>query len=112
MASKAGDYNRRITVQSITDGSPDSRGERSQTVATYDVLWAKVEPLRGREFYSSDSSITHHAVVFKVRYSTTSAAITADGYQVLYGGNVYDLESVVDVDEGHKEVHIRGVRRD
>lgn len=112
MSIDPGERSRRITVQQATE-SINSRGERTATWADYATLWAKVEPLMGSAMFSADSEINESRMMFNVRYSSTTRAITPDGFRVVFRGTNYDIEAhPVDRNEAHEEILIRCVRRD
>ena len=101
---QAGKLNRRITVEQVTE-SQDTSGFPSETWATYCKRWASIVPLRGRERFEAQQFEAEVDVRFVVRYDSVTAAITPK-MQVSYNSKTYDIQSVFDVDEAHKEIEI------
>jgi SPP1 family predicted phage head-tail adaptor len=104
-------YDRRIIVQESTETVSDS----GAVISTWDDLfevWAKVEPLQGREYYSGAQPITERIYLFKTQYSTAAAEIAPPRHRINFGDRNYDIESVIDFNDRHRELHIRCVQRD
>jgi SPP1 family predicted phage head-tail adaptor len=102
---QAGKLNRRITVQSIPETQDASGFPSEGTATTYCKRWASVTPLRGRERFEAKQFEAEVDVRFVVRYDSVTAAITPK-MQISYNSKTYDIQSVFDVDEAHKEIEI------
>jgi SPP1 family predicted phage head-tail adaptor len=97
----AGDYNRRITLQHF-ETTKDSEGIVTQQWMDVATVWAAVEPLRGREYFAAAAVNAENTVRFRIRYRP---GITPD-MRLLYNGRVFEIQSVIDVNEQHKEIHL------
>lgn len=86
MGLSAGQFDQRVTIQqkSVTRSAI---GEEVPTWATFATVWARVEPIRGREFFAAAQmqSATDHRVT--IRYRT---GITRD-MRVLWRGIPLDI---------------------
>ena len=91
-APKPEDLRRRIVVEKRTE-TISAGGASTDTWATYATLWAKYEPLTGREFWSGTQEVTEHRAVFTVRYSDKTNAITNKDYRVVYDGKNFEIEA-------------------
>jgi SPP1 family predicted phage head-tail adaptor len=87
-----GSLNRKITLQ-MPDKNTNSFGESVITWVSVGEIWADVQPLSGRESFSSDhryATVTHR---FKIRFRTD---VTPE-YQVLYQGQYFDIKAVLEM---------------
>lgn len=91
---------RRITIQSVTS-VPDGMGGSTDTVvAVASDIPARVEPLEGREQLLAMQTGMQRPHRFTLRYrSGVTGAKT-----LLYGGRTFDIKSIVDPEERHREL--------
>ena len=108
MGLPAGSFDQRITLQakSVTRAA---NGEEVETWGTHAERWARVEPLRGKEFFAAAQ--TQDAAEYRVtiRYL---ASVTRD-MRVLWRGTLLDIVSVIDVNARRENLElmcITGVR--
>jgi SPP1 family predicted phage head-tail adaptor len=67
------------------------------------TLWAAIEPLQGREALlaaQAQTTLTHRV---RLRGENRSRGITARN-RLLYGSRIFDIQSVTDSQEGHREL--------
>ncbi len=98
---RAGTLRHRVALQTSTD-SRDAIGGVSEAWATTYTLWAAVEPLRGREYF--DAATVQSAVDTRIRIRYHADLDTK--MRVLWGTRIYDVYSVIDLWESHKEMHL------
>lgn len=108
-----GEYTRRLGLQQPSAGTPSATGEVLDTWVEVARLWAKVQPVAGREFYlvHQVQSETTHLI-----YTPYRADVTFDStmrLKELVGANTiyYHIESAVDRDYAHQEFEIRAIVR-
>lgn len=101
----AGNKNRRITIQRKTTAT-DTDGYKTETWATYKSCMAWIQNMTGREFYSAQKLNAETQTLFITGY--VSGVTTAD--RVLYNSVAYDILSVIDIGEAHRELHIAAKR--
>lgn len=81
----------------------DTYGETTQDwVIFLSGLWASIEPLSGREYFSThqvNAEISHR---IKLRYK---AGITPK-MRVKYGNRYFNIISAIDIKEAHREIHL------
>jgi SPP1 family predicted phage head-tail adaptor len=65
-------------------------------------VWAAVEPLKGREYFQAAAVNAENMVRFRIRYRP---GIMSD-MRVVYSGRVFNIQSVIDVEERHREIQI------
>jgi len=99
---RIGKLRHRITFQQRTT-TQNSYGELTETWADYATRWASVEPLKGREYFSAKQTQAEVDVRFRCRY--LSGLNTAD-FRIKYGSRIYDIVSIINVDERNKELII------
>lgn len=100
----AGKYRHVVSLQERVAGAADGQGGRAAPTWTDVVapLAANVVPLAGREQFQQhqvNPSIDHRV---EIRYRT---GITSE-MRILYGARELYIESILDVEERHREVHL------
>lgn len=98
---RAGRLNRKVVVQQKT-ATTDTYGGPSYSWATYATLWAGVYPARGREIIAAMAERGEMLTKFVCRYV---AGITED-MRLSFDGKYYNIVSVIDVNDRHKELQI------
>jgi SPP1 family predicted phage head-tail adaptor len=93
--------NRRITLQR-RESVKDDEGIVTEGWADVAAVWAAVEPLRGREYFTAAAVNQENTVRFRMRYRP---GVTSE-MRVLYDGRIYDINSVIDVNESHQEIQL------
>ena len=90
-----------ITIQSPVE-SVNTLGERVITWSDVDMVHAAVEPIRGREFFAAEQVQAEfsHRVVMRYRDGMTTRM------RVLHLGRVLQINTIIDVDERHKELQM------
>lgn len=95
----AGKLNKRIILQTPTV-STDSELNVSNSWGTFKTVWAAVEPLMGREYLLANSTVPNVSTRFRIRYV---AGITT-AMRISYGSKFYNITTVIDVNEEHREL--------
>lgn len=91
---RAGELRQRVTVEAPSVAR-NAQGGFSETWATAETRYAKIEPLSGREFFEAqrvDSDVTHMVTMRYFSGLTSSHRIT-------YGSRTFYIESVINTDE-------------
>jgi SPP1 family predicted phage head-tail adaptor len=96
-----GTLNRRITIQQLTTGK-DDEGFPTESWNDFYSCWAAVEPLKGREYFQAAAFNAENTVRFRIRYRS---GIKPD-MRIVYDKRVFDIISVIDINEAHKEIHL------
>lgn len=91
-----GELDREITLQFKTDGQSGS-GEPTETWDGDAVVWAKVTPLSGREYYSliAQQVVADEMLVFRIRWRADVRPGTARILQYL--GRNYNIRRVAEL---------------
>ena len=99
---RAGALRHQIWVKSPTI-TTDDNAEVTTTWGTVMVCWAAIEPLRGREWFSSGMENSDITARGWIRYY--------DGIeptmQVYFGSRTFEIVSVVDAGERNRELELR-----
>ena len=95
----AGTLRRRIVIQTPTE-TVDDHGGLVATFATFDTVSAAILPKPGTEPFEDDRYRATQRVVFEIRYRT---GITTK-MRVSYDSRLFDIESIVNVEERNKKV--------
>jgi SPP1 family predicted phage head-tail adaptor len=100
---RAGRLRHRVAVQRATDGT-DAYGDATPTWTTLATVWASVEPLTGREYFSAahlQAEVTTRIVLRPIDGVTLTPKD-----RVLYGARSFDILQVSDVGERGRELQI------
>lgn len=91
----------RVTIQSPV-AAVNGYGERITTWSTVAVVWAAVEPLRGREFFDAEQTQAEisHRVIMRYRTGMESTM------RLLHLTRVLHIGTIIDVDERHRELQL------
>jgi SPP1 family predicted phage head-tail adaptor len=93
----AGELNRIISIQSNSPTTFTAEGEPvSSWVTVIASVWAKYEPLTGREFFLASQRYSGNIVRFIIRY--TPAAVFTPPMRIVFEGDYYDIKSIKDID--------------
>jgi SPP1 family predicted phage head-tail adaptor len=100
---KAGLLRQRITFQRRTSALNEYR-EAKDSWRTLVSVWASVEPISGREFFTAMQVQSDITTRIKCRYSSVVAGIKTQD-RILHGKTVYDIRHPpIDVDMRHREM--------
>lgn len=96
-----GKYNHIIFLQSKTV-TTDTYGGPVESWADVATVWARVQPIKGREMIAAQAAQSETAVRFYTRWfdGVTTAM------RIVYAGKNYDITGIVDIDERHVELEI------
>lgn len=97
----AGDLREQVAIRAVTRTGIEGGGwtEAEGTVAT---VWARVEPLQGRELSQFMQAGMAAPIRFTIRYQTGIAGAT----RILWSGRTFNVTSVTDTDARHVELVI------
>lgn len=92
---------RRVTIRT-NNRTADGMGGYTETPVDVAGIPARIDPLEGREqlMAMQTGMIRPHRIVMRYRYDLTGAT------QLLYQGRRFDIKSVVDPEERHRELII------
>ncbi len=98
----AGKLRKLITIQQQS-ATQDEYGAQIVTWSSFGVdRWAQIEPLSGREYFAGQQFQSKVDTKFVLRYV---AGVTPK-MRILCNSLPYDIESVINIDERNKELHI------
>lgn len=97
----AGRLDKRITIQSATSAR-DGSGQPILTWSDWAVVWAAVEPIRGREYFAAQqvSAETTHRVTIRYRSGVSPQM------RVVFNGRTFRIEAVIDPQEHHERLEL------
>ena len=102
---RAGRLRHRVKIQApFKDNAP---GSGEITWNDYATVWASIEPLRGREFFEAlqvNAEVTGKVIM---RYL---AGVSPD-MRILHGNRVFEILSIIDVEERHRELQLMVTER-
>lgn len=99
---RAGRLDRRITFQRFAS-TQDEFGQPIETWSDYATVWARVEPLRGRERFEAQREHAEVDTRFHIRYRADITVLD----RIAYEGDLYDIEAVIETGR-HQGLEILG----
>lgn len=102
MTYVATDLNRKITFRKLTITQDPNTGEMIETWADHVSVFARVEPLVGREYFAAAAVQAEDTTKFTMRYR---GDITPD-MRIAFDGNEYDITSIQNIRTGNRETLI------
>lgn len=106
MSYTAQELNRKITFQELTIGQDPDTGEMVQTWADHASVFAKVEPLVGREYMAAAAIQAEDTSKFTCRYRGDLNA----SMRIVFDGKNYDITSIQNIRSGNRETLIYAKR--
>ena len=100
----SGELRNKIIIK-VQPTNEDSYGGKIEDTALWNDFincFAAILPISGREFFIAKQVNAIVTTRIKIRYIS---AITP-GMRVVFGGKVYDIKAVLDIEERHKEIHL------
>lgn len=93
---------RRVVTIRTNTLTPDGMGGHTSTPTDVTNIPARIDPLEGREQIEAMTTgmVRPHRIVMRYRPGMTGATT------LLYEGRTFDIKSVVDPEERHRELHI------
>lgn len=103
--ARPGERNRRIVVEEDKTTAASTTGGHVPDWATYCKRWAKIAPLGGSEDESGERIHGTRRLRMELAYDTDTAGITHK-MRVVRGTRTFEILSVIDPDEAHREIHL------
>lgn len=101
---RAGALRHRVTFQRATV-TPNDFGEPVQTWADLATVWARVEPLAGKERFAAMQTQADVDYRITVRYQTSLAAL-APADRATWSGKTFDIKSVIETESRGRELQV------
>jgi SPP1 family predicted phage head-tail adaptor len=98
---RAGDKRNKITIQ-VQSGTTMQEGLEIPNWIIYRETMASIEPIRGRELFQAQTANSEISVRIRTRFISG----VNPSMRVLYREQAYDIETVIDPSERHKELEL------
>jgi len=98
---RAGRLRHIVTIQRVTE-TQDGYGDKSEAWADVADLRAGIEPLRGREFFDAQHVSADVTTKIVIRYYSG----IVPKMRVINGSRIWEIKSVIDPDERHRELQL------
>ncbi|WP_193063466.1 phage head closure protein [Oceanobacillus oncorhynchi] len=98
---RIGKLDKRIEIGDVEE-IRQPNGRYIEEFVPYHKCWARVHPLSGNEKFAAQqiqSELTHRV---EIRYYPG----IVPQQKVKYNNRIFDIESVIDIDEQHREMHL------
>lgn len=102
MSYTAQELNRKITFQRLTIEQDPVTGAMRETWVDYASVFAKVEPLVGREFWAAAATQSEDSVKFTMRYKRDIDAAMRIGFD----GNEFNITGIQNIRAANRETLI------
>jgi SPP1 family predicted phage head-tail adaptor len=97
MPIKAGELDRRITIERAAATQDPGSGHDIQSWATLATVWAKVTPVSDRERVASAQVSAEITDRFLIRWSPQVSGVSPKD-RIVYGGRTYNISGVKEID--------------
>ena len=99
-------YNKKIQIQHCTE-TKDEIGNIVQEWTLFHEVWAEIKTAGSKEYYAASQVNTQSGITFKLRYSRVLSVMLPSELRIVYNDRIYDVKSVIDTDERHRETVIQ-----
>lgn len=99
---RAGELKKRITFMVKSEGHAAEGYPEEQNYAEGPSCWAGVKLTRAKEVFAGNTEREIGTALIIIRYRKD----INDDMVILYKGEIFDIESIVDVNEGHYKMEI------
>ena len=97
----AGKLKHRVQIQA-QNGAQDSVGQPDEDFATVATVWADVEPLNGREYFTAQQIVGEVTTRITMRYQPIIDVVAVnERVRIVFEGLNYSIKNVIDVDMRH-----------
>ena len=100
----AGQLRHRVTFQTPSTAT-DDYGDPAPVWSALDTVWARVEPITGKERFAAlqvQADVNHRILC---RYNSTIASLAPDD-RVVFGSLTFDIKAVINTDERNIELQV------
>jgi SPP1 family predicted phage head-tail adaptor len=97
---RAGPLNERITLQYPVVARDAATGDETVTWATLRDVWARVEPIKGREAFAGGVSLADADTRMLIRVAPDIRSALSSKWRVMHRGRPYNLFSVAESNMG------------
>lgn len=94
-------FRHRVTIQQ-KGKVQDEYGQEREDWMDVATVWAAVEPLRGREYFEAHQVQAEVTTRIRIRYRP---GVRPD-MRVVYNGRIFNIQSVIDPEERHRELQL------
>jgi SPP1 family predicted phage head-tail adaptor len=101
---RAGKFNKRVAIDTATE-SKGASGQKTSTWGQYAVVWAQVQPLRGREQLQAAAVVAEFDTIFRPRWAPAIDLLTTK-IRLRYRGVIYDVKSIANVNMANRMVEL------
>jgi len=98
---QAGQRRHYISIEQVAE-SQDARGELTKTWTEYANAWSEIKPVRGREYFQAHAE----NVAADTRIILPYLSGITSKMRVRFGSRIYDIETVINIDERNRELNL------
>lgn len=102
---RAGLLKRIVTIERAVDAQDGTTGAMDRSWVPFASMWARIEPLRGKEYFAADAVQAEVDTRITVRWNNAVGDIV-ERDRVQHQGTIYNIVSVIHVEAGRREVQL------
>lgn len=102
---RAGLLDQRVTIEQPGESRDPDYGTMTKTWSPVATVWAAVEPLSGREYFTNQEPGAETMVRVRIRYSSAVAAVSPK-MRVLHGARVLQIQAVIEPRSAGEELQL------
>ena len=108
---RSGELRKRVEIQETVETRDEYGGITPGWITVYRA-WALVEDLTGRELYQAQQTSEQATARFTIRYRKEfkNDGLTSK-MTILYQGKTYNIKSISDIEQAHREIEIMAMQR-
>lgn len=101
-----GKMNKRITIQKFTVIQNENGFDKEEWI-NHKTVWASVNNLSGKEFYTAKAVQAENTVEFTIRYGKYSENIDTKNYRIAWNGRFYNITFIDNIQYKNTFVKIK-----
>lgn len=102
---RAGALKRRVTFERAVDTQDSTTGEMVRSWAALATVWARVEPLRGKEYFAAEAVQAEADTRITARWNNALSTVSEKD-RAQHQGAIYNIVNVIPVEAGRRELQI------
>jgi len=99
--------NKRITIQTMKDTKVS--GFNTTGWVDYKTVWASINNLFGKEYWSAKACNAENTLSIEIRYSKDLEVLNTKKYRIKWGNRLFDITSIDNVMYANKVLKIKAM---
>jgi len=108
---RIGNLNKRITIQKLTT-TTNENGLEEELWQDYKTVWAYINNLFGKEYWSAKALNSEKTIEFTIRYSKSLEGLDTKKNRIKWKGKIYNITFIDNAQYSNTYLKIKGVEED